>query len=477
MVNIENYTEIAFLFPRLLGFIYFFAFGAFLFQIKGLIGKNGILPVADFLVLIKTYYPKKRLLICPSLFWINCSDFALMMIPALGTFLSLLLMLGVAPSFLLFVLFVLYLSIESVGQDFLSFGWEGFLLEITLNAFLLSLTPVPNLMVWISLNLLLFRFHFQAGVSKLLSRDGSWRDLMAIAYHYQTQPLPNMIAWYAYRLPLWIQKGSVILMFFIELILPFAIFGSESMRLFVFVGFAGLQFFIWFTGNFSFLNHLTLIFCAILLNNAFLASLFEISPVQGSPQEPLNAILNISLTVVGSVLTALQLLQQWEYFFSYQRFRKLFYWLSALHIINRYGIFAVMTTVRYEIVIEGSHDGIAWEEYSFKYKPSEVTRRPGRISPYQPRIDWQAWFLPFTTFHSADWFQKFLIHLLKGTPEVVRLLRKNPFEEKPPRYIRAMTYEYVFSTPEEKKKFGWWWRRMPVEQYSPILSLRKEEYT
>lgn len=471
MLEVQDYTAIAALFPRLLGFIYFFAFGAFLFQIKGLIGSNGILPIEHFLSLLRTYYPKKRFLLVPSLFWINASDTALLIVPAVGTLCSIFLMLGIAPSLMLFLVFCLYFSIESVGQDFLSFGWEGFLLEITLNAFFISLTNVPNVMVWISLNLLLFRFHFQAGISKLLSRDESWRDLSAISFHYQTQPLPNTIAWYAYRLPLWMHKISVLIMFFVELILPFGIFGNQEMRLFVFVGFAGLQFFIWLTGNLSFLNHLTLVFSMILLNNGALSYVMEIPQIGHPPSQ----LLNIFLTLIGSLLTLLQLIQQWHYFTPFKYLSELFYWLSALHIVNRYGIFAVMTTSRYEIVVEGSHDGLHWEEYYFKYKPSEISRRPRRISPYQPRIDWQAWFLPFTNFHSAGWFQNFLVHLLKGTPEVIALLRKNPFHDKPPKYIRAVTYEYVFSTPEEKKKQGWWWRRMLVGQYSPTLSLKDEK--
>lgn len=471
MFEVTDYTAIASLFPRLLGFIYFFAFGAFLFQIKGLIGKNGILPVDNFLSLLRTYYPKKRFLLAPSLFWINASDSALLIVPTLGTVCSIFLILGFAPSFFLFAVFCLYFSIESVGQDFLSFGWEGFLLEITLNAFFISLTTVPNLMMWISLNLLLFRFHFQAGVSKLLSRDESWRDLTAISFHYQTQPLPNTIAWYVYRLPLWIHKVSVVMMFLIEIVLPFGIFGNQEMRLIVFVGFAGLQYFIWITGNLSFLNHLTFVFSMILLNNGALSYVMEIPPIGHPP----SLSLDIFLTLIGSLLTLLQVIQQWQYFYSNKYLSELFYWLSTLHIVNRYGIFAVMTTSRYEIVVEGSQDGIKWEEYFFKYKPSEITRRPRRISPYQPRIDWQVWFLPFTDFHSAGWFQSFLVHLLRGNPEVTALLRKNPFSEKPPRYVRAVMYEYVFSTPEEKKKHGWWWRRMLVGQYSPTLSLKNEK--
>lgn len=467
MFHVESYTIANALLPKLLGLIYFFAFGAFLFQIRGLVGKSGILPVSDYLEALKTYYPKKCYMYAPTIFWWNCSDRMLMGVTALGTFLSILLVMGFYPSLLLAILYFLYLSIEEVGQDFLSFGWEVFFQEITLNAFLLSLTTTPNIMVWISINLLNFRFHFQAGVSKLLSKDPSWRDLTAIAYHYQTQPIPNTQAWYIYRLPMWFQKFTVLLMFFIELVLPFAIFMQDELRWVVYVGFVGLQFVIWFTGNFSYLNHLTVVLCTTLLNNQVLS--YVMAPPQS--QEVPNVYLNVFLYGVGTFLVAMQLMQQWNYFFPNKRFGKIMYWLSLFHIVNRYGIFAVMTTVRYEIVVEGSQDGLVWQEYLFKHKPSEITRRPRRISPYQPRIDWQVWFLPFTTFQSAGWFQRFLYHLLRGTPEVLHLLRGNPFEGKPPKYIRAVIYEYVYSSPQEKKEKGWWWRRQYIGEYSPTLSL------
>ena len=207
MFDPASYTFAAALFPRLLGFIYFCAFGAFLFQIKGLISSNGILPLADHLSWLRKQLPKRCYRLAPTLFWLNCSDQALMAVIAIGTALSVLLMFGIFPPLLLLLLYVLYLSIVTAGQDFLSFGWEGFLLEITVNAFFLSLTSPPNLMVWISLNLVLFRFHLQGGAVKLQSKDPNWRNLTGVAYHYQSQPIPNMVAWYAHKLPMWFQKA------------------------------------------------------------------------------------------------------------------------------------------------------------------------------------------------------------------------------------------------------------------------------
>lgn len=471
MFEPQNYVISSGLFLQLLGFVFFFAFGAFLFQIRGLIGKEGILPINRYLALISHHFGKTRVYHIPSLFWINCSDTALMSVVALGTLLSIFLFFNVYPAIVLPLLFILYLSIVSVGQDFLSFGWESFLLEITFNAFFLSLTPVPNPLIWISLNLLLFRFHFQGGAVKLLSRDKNWWNLTAIAYHYQSQPIPNTIAWYAYKLPLWFHKASTAIMFCIEMAVPFGIFvNSSEIRLFVFICFFGLQFFIWATGNFSFLNYLTVALSVILVSDIYLIPLgFHQKQLSPTP-----LFLDIFVTAIGAILVTLQVMNLWNHFFPPNRiFTKLQRWVQPFHIINRYGIFAVMTTKRYEIVIEGSDDGEEWKEYLFNYKPSELNRRPRRISPYQPRIDWQVWFLPFNYYQNEVWFQNFLFHLLSGTARVVALLRHNPFQEKPPRYIRVLLYDYEFTDSKEKAETGNWWKRRFVGNYAPILSLKE----
>lgn len=454
MFTPESYTIIANLFPRLLGLIYLAAFSAFIFQIKGLIGINGILPISNYLKLIKKHYPKKYYRIFPTLFWINSSNTALMGVVVAGTILSLALVLGLFPAAILFLLYILYLSIISAGQEFLSFGWEGFLLEITINAFFLSLTSPPNPMVWISINLLLFRFHLQAGAVKLQSRDANWRNLTAIGWHYQSQPIPNMIAWYVHKLPMWFHKLSTFMMFVVELVISFGVFGNEPIRLFVFSAFFGLQFMIWLTGNFSYLNHLTAVFSTLLIGNMYLPSWFG-----PAPEVSQNPFIEVVCTTAGTALTILQLVQLWQHFVPNPLFGKWLRFLSPFHVINAYGIFAIMTTTRHEIIFEGSDDGKHWKEYLFYHKPSEITRRPRRISPYQPRIDWQAWFLPLGSYRYDSWFDNFIYHLLKGTPDVMALLRFNPFPDSPPRYVRTVLYEYEFSNFQEKKEHGWWWRR------------------
>lgn len=468
MIEISDYTIAAHLLPKLLGIVYFFAFGAFIFQIKGLIGSEGILPVHPYLEWTYSYYGKKAYYHIPTLFWLDSSDKTLLGIAYLGTLLSLLLVIGFYPAVTLLLLYLLYLSIVSVGQDFLSFGWECFLLETTFYTFLLTLAARPNLAVWICLNLLLFRFHIQAGAVKIQSHDPTWHDLSALAYHYQTQPLPITTSWYVHKLPLWFHKGSSYLMFITELVVPFAIFFTEETRLVAFVFLAGLQVMIWLTGNFSFLNHLTFVLTTILLNNQTLLLFYPFH----TDYPPTPLYLDLSLTLLGSLFIFLQLVRLWTHFYPRQTFLKWLDWLAPFNLVCRYGIFAVMTTKRYEIVIEGSEDGLLWKEYLFRYKPSEIERRPRRIAPYQPRLDWQIWFLPFTTYYRSAWFQVLLVKLLKGNPEVLKLIRENPFPEQPPKFIRALAYEYTFTSFAEKKKTGQWWNRRFIDSYSPTLSLK-----
>ena len=470
MFSPESHLIIAHLFPRLIGAIYFFALGAFLFQIRGLIGEKGILPIDTYLDHFRHRLGKRRFYWIPTVFWINSSDRALLAVTGLGTFLAILLVFGVYPSLLLPLLFLIHLSIVSVGQDFLSFGWEMFFLETSCHAFLLSLSPIPNPVVWISIYLLIFRFHIQAGTSKLLSKEPVWRDLTALSYHYQSQPLPSTLAWYLHKFPLWFHKFSTIMTLVIEIILPFAIFGPKELQLIAFIGFFLLQFSIWISGNYSYLNHLTVVLISLLISDSYLENFFNLPDIPSTPW-----YLDFFLYIGGGIMIFLQLLRLFHHFLRNKWAGQILSYVEPFHIANRYGIFAVMTKTRYEIVIEGSNDRKEWKEYLFRYKPSELTRRPRRISPYQPRIDWQAWFLPFEDFNSAVWFQNFLYRILEGSPEVLSLLRHNPFPEKPPQFIRALVYIYEFSDGETKRATGEWWHRTYVDTYSPILRLSESE--
>lgn len=473
MFEYGSYTITTSLFPKLLGLIYFIAFGGFIFQIKGLLGKKGILPINDVLDFYKRKFGKQRYYIIPSLFWFCSSDKFLIFFMYLGAFLGL--FLFVTPftifiPFLLLTLFILQLSLVSVGQDFLGFGWELYLLEITFPTLFLSLSSPSNPYIFYYLYLILFNVHIQAGASKLLSKDPNWRNLTAIAYHLQSQPIPNLTAWYVHKLPMSLHKLGCLYMFLIELCVPFGIFFGEEIRLYTFLLLASLQVFIYLTGNFSYLNHLTFILTTLLISDKYLSPFFKASPYQF-----LKAF-DCFIIVIALILTALQLVNLWNYLFrSKVIFKKIFNFLKPFHLILDHGIFAIMTTTRYEIVIEGSMDGDKWLEYEFYFKPSNVFKRPKRNSPYQPRLDWMMWFLPFRDYSFQFWFHKFQYRLLSGSDDVLKLIQFNPFKDQKPKYIRALMYKYCYSDLKMKKKSQVWWQRSLIGQYGPTLLLNEQK--
>jgi hypothetical protein len=146
-------------------------------------------------------------------------------------------------------------------------------------------------------------------------------------------------------------------------------------------------------------------------------------------------------------------------------------WLEPFRTFNHYGLFAVMTTSRREIVIQGSNDKVRWLAYEFKYKPGEVRRRPGFVEPHQPRLDWQMWFAALGEAPQNPWFASFCLCLLRGSPPVLGLLQRNPFPRQPPRYIRAVVYEYHFTDFATRRRTGAWWRREDKGLYLPPISM------
>lgn len=456
----------------MLGVIYIVAYIPFVLQIKGLLGSDGILPINDYLPFIKRRFGKRGYTLIPTLFWFNASDTALLALSWSGIFLGALLAIGFYPAVVLFLLYLVQLSLASAGQDFLSFGWETYLLELTVGAFLLVSTTPFNIFGWLGLNVLLLRFHYQAGISKIQSHDKNWRNLTALSYHYLTQPLPNAQAWYFDKLPIWVHKVCAVIMFYAELIVPWLIFSPPEVRLFVFTQLVGLQFTIWFTGNLSFLNHLTVVSCIILLHNKFLGPLSGVALPVG---EPSPLFWQITLSILGAGYLFLQVINLLQTFIPLRFFQSILHFFLPYHLAYPHGIFAVMTIKRYEIIVEGSDDGETWKEYEFYFKPDDVKWRPRRISPFQPRLDWQAWFLPFGPFGVGRqaWFESFLTKLLQGSKPVLKLLRTNPFPVKPPQYIRALVYDYKFTSFQEKKETSQWWKREFAGAYSPTFQLNK----
>ncbi|HZD58107.1 MAG TPA: lipase maturation factor family protein [Anaerolineales bacterium] len=487
-VNPGDFVIVRWVFLRLLGVIYLIAFASFTLQVGGLIGNKGILPASEYLDAIHRSLGAKGYYLFPTLAWINTGDAFLKGLCIAGILVSLLLVFGLQTTPVLFLLWVSYLSLVTVGQDFLSFQWDVLLVEVGfLSIFLVppSLLPKqalapPSAFVILLFRFLLFKLIFMSGMVKLASGDLNWRNLTALAYHYETQPLPTPLAWYMQQLPLWFQKLSTLFTLATELAVPFLYF---SPRLFRFVG-AGftilLQVLILLTGNYAFFNWLTIFLALFLLDDTLLS---QFLPVQrlGSLVPAVSgeygiawgrhvpAGLALILIVTGLSHIALRVSGGPGVLKPVMPLLEL---TGALKISNGYGLFAVMTTERPQIIVEGSDDGENWLAYEFKYQPVQVKRAPPVVAPHQPRLDWQMWFAALSSFQRNQWFLRFGVRLLEGSPQVTDLLARNPFPDRPPKYLRAVLYDYRFTTASERAKTGAWWHREELGIYMPPISLR-----
>ena len=469
-----QYHLISYLFLRLFGLIYLSAFISFGVQAPGLIGSHGILPVADLVDSLANRVGAERFFLMPMVFWLNTSDLAIQTVCWAGAALSLFLVFNLVPRLSLTLLYALYLSLLYAGQTFMTYQWDTYLLETGFLALLLSFATLPG--IWL-LRWLLFRFMFMSGVVKLLSGDPNWWNLSALSYHFFTQPLPTPLAWYAAHLPssaLTFLTGST---FFIELILPFLIFCPRRMRFFAAFGILLLQFCILITGNYNWFNLQTMLLCIILFDDAALGKILPrrlISMLSARTENP--ELRRPGRIIVGTlaVLIVFCSLVQMDTRFGgnppamAQAIDNL---VEPLHIVSGYGLFAVMTMKRDEIVIEGSEDGVTWREYEFWYKAGDVTRRPIWNVPHQPRLDWQMWFAALEDPQSLPWFWHFVQRLLENEPTVTALLEKAPFPDRPPVYIRAQFYEYTYSSSSQKAK-GIWWNRRLLGLYFPVVRLK-----
>ncbi len=453
-------------FFRSIGLIYLIAFISLGWQIIGLIGARGILPAERFLAAVRENYGASAWLNVPTLFLIGAGDTVMRLGCVAGAVASLAIVLGFARRAALVAAFALYLSLVHAGQTFLSFQWDYLLLE---SGFLAIFLRVLLSRVWL-FRWLLFRLMLLSGATKLLSHDPNWRNLTALRYHYETQPLPTRFAWYFHQLPLGFQKFSCAFLFFVELVVPFLFFAPRRVRFFAAWMTIMLQALIFITGNYTFFNLLAVAICVLLFDDAA----FRRTARPPAPRVPRNSVQRaVSGVMVGFILFASGF--QLAEIFAGSISRPANAVLSAIGpfgIVNTYGLFQVMTTSRPEVVVEGSNDGQDWLEYGFRFKPGDGKRAPVWVQPYQPRLDWQMWFAALDSYRAEPWFVNFAVRLLEGSPEVTALLERNPFPSAPPHYIRAQLYDYKFTTPGERRATGNWWKRERKGEYLPAVSLR-----
>ncbi len=474
---------VVWIFIRAIAAIYCIAFVSLWIQIQGLIGSGGILPARDTLAALGTIYGKARYASAPTLCWISAGDGFLHALCGGGVALSIALFLGFAPALCLILLWVSYLSLATVTPIFLWFQWDSLLLETGFLAALLApwrlwsrpwSDPAPSRGALFLGRWLLFRLLFASAAVKLGSGDPTWRDLTALTYHFETQPLPPWTAWYAHHLPSELLRACAAAVLSVEGLVPFLFLGPRRIRLAAAALVILLQGIIAATGNYGFFNALTVALCLLLLDDGvwperLRARIGGASARGGWPvwvRRPLFFVLFLLSLVplLGAVRGPLRWLGPVPRV--YQR-------VSAFRTVNEYGLFAVMTVERPEIILEGSSDGVRWIPYEFHWKPGDVKRRPAFVAPHQPRLDWQMWFAALSDYRREVWFLSFCARLLQDSPPVAGLLAKDPFRGKPPRYIRAVVFRYRFTDASVRHATGAWWRREPLGLYCPVLMLER----
>ncbi|RKH32912.1 lipase maturation factor family protein [Corallococcus sicarius] len=454
---------------RGLGFCYLLAFLVALAQFRPLLGEHGLLPVPRFLA-------RARFRDAPSVFHLRYSDRLLVAVALVGILLSLTVVLGLPDAWPVpltiatwLVLWALYLSIVNVGQTFYSFGWESLLLEAGfLVAFLgPAWSAVPAPVLWL-FRWLLFRVEFGAGLIKLRG-DPCWRDLTCLDYHHETQPMPNPLSWYFHRMPRQLHRMEVLGSHFAQLVAPFLLFFPQPIATFAGLFIALTQMWLLLSGNYSWLNLITILLAASALDGAVLGHVLPPGHVSTSVV-PWHDGLVLAVTVLLVVL-------------SYQPARNLLAReqlmnasFEPLRLVNTYGAFGSVTRERYEVVIEGTNDerltpATEWREYEFRGKPGDPKRHPSQWAPYHLRLDWLMWFAALSPAYPPRWFPPFIEKLLRGDAATLRLLRHNPFPEHPPRTLRAVLYRYRFTTWQERRDTGAWWERTRLGDYFPPTRL------
>ena len=448
--------------------LYLVAFVSTLNQFRPLLGERGLLPAPELLEWARTS-PRGRRMLRPTVFrYAAYTDRRLAALCWTGITIAVLLVCGIpqllspwAAMACFLALWLGYMSIVSIGQTFYGFGWEMLLHEAGfLAAFLGSDAEPPATVVIVLFWWLVFRLEFGAGMIKI--RGGrEWRDLTALTYHHETQPMPGPLSRQAHLLPRWFHRGEVLGNHFAQLVAPWFLF-APLLGLFVpgpwpaIVGASAAaiviatQLWLIITGNFAWLNWATVViaFSAIGL------------PGIGAPSTPapsdapwLVDAIPLPWLIVTSAVGMLYLVLSWaplRNLFAHRQLMNASF--NRWQLANAYGAFGTVTKQRIEIVVEGTvdedPDAATWREYEFKGKPGDVRRIPRQFAPYHLRLDWLMWFLPLGR-SLEDWFTVFLVRLLQADAPTLGLLARDPFAGERPRWVRAVAYRYRFTTRDE----------------------------
>jgi lipase maturation factor 1 len=483
------------LFLRALGCIYFSAFFSLVFQIRGLIGPEGILPTNEYLQAVAhTLGQIRGIWFAPSLLWFSSGPHMLMSLCWMGMGASLLLVLNVWPRGMLMICFVCFLSFVSAAQDFSNYQSDGMLLEAGSIALFFAPAGIrpgfgraspPSRASLFLLQWEWFRIYFESGAAKIIGRDPEWRHFTAMDEYYQNGPLPTWIGWYFQHLPHWFHASTVFATLALEWVLVWMLFLPRRWRIVCFLIVTPWELGIIFTANYTFLNYLVLTLGVLLLDDRFLLRFLPqgwkksfdavAKPNESQTQiskDPPRLFYIAKVSLVGVALG-------WIFYATTAQFIWMF-WplplpttpvaaLEPFRIANRYGLFGVMTRGRYEIEFQGSDDGKTWVAYPFRYKPQDVSKPPGIYAPYQPRFDWNLWFASLGSWEDYPIVTRAEARLLSNDSDVLNLFEKNPFPQQPPRQVRVVIWQYWFTSMSERRTQGLWWRRQFLGLYAPTM--------
>jgi lipase maturation factor 1 len=490
------------IFLRGLGLIYFSAFFSLVFQVRGLIGPQGILPAGEYLKSVRNSAGVGRFWYAPTLLWFSSGSHMLMALCWVGLLASLLIVFNCRPRAMLLVCFVCFLSFVGAASEFAGYQSDGMLLEAGFIALFLAPPGLrPGLAalhppIRASVFLLLwewFRIYFESGVAKIAGGDPEWRNFTAMDEYYQNGPLPTWIGWYAQHLPHWFHVATAFGTLALELGLVWMLFISRRMRIVIFVIATAWQAGIILTANYTFLNYLVLLLGVFLVDDRFWLQFLpqhwrqhlsgQLRMASAAALQPSNAKsgatarLLLELDRLRLALTAVILC--WMFYASTTELIWMFWSaplpirpvvaLEPFRIADRYGLFAMMTRGRYEIEFQGSRDGQTWTVYPFRYKPQDPGKAPGICAPYQPRFDWNLWFASLGGWRANPIVLRTEEKLLSNEPDVLQLFAANPFPGEPPLQVRALVWQYWFTTVAEKREQGLWWRRKLLGLYAPTL--------
>mgnify|MGYP000253432439 CR=1 FL=1 len=459
----EGYDAARLVLQRGIAAVYLIAFLNALNQFRPLLGERGLLPVPRFVARV----PWRA---SPSLFHWRYSDRLLVAVAVLGMLLAATVVVGLpqqgppwVPALVFLVLWGLYLSIVNVGQTFYAFGWESLLLEAGFLAMFLGSDDVaaPAATIWM-FRWLVFRLELGAGLIKWRG-DTVWRDLTATCYHHETQPMPNPASRSFHLLPRPLHKVEVAANHVTQLVVPFLLFAPQPVASYAAVVMIVTQGWLVLSGNFAWLNWLTMVLAFSAVDDATLRRLLPgLAEADHGPTPLWFVVLVLAATALVVVLS------WWPARNLLSRRQVMNASFNRWHLVNAYGAFGSITRRRTEVVVEGTLDAdpgpdADWREYDFKGKPGDVRRVPRQYAPYHLRLDWLMWFLALGS-PGYGWFTRFLLRLLQADPATLRLLRTDPFAGQAPRWVRARMFRYRFATRAERRETGQWWVRTEIDE-------------